>query len=131
MPESQQNNNFDATISRSQSVKRIKKNNKGETAIHLCVMNNDLIGLKDLLEKSNTNWEETEWEFPKGRRNHKESDLDFNIRNNLISPLSPSLTTMMASVRTDSTPPPLTLPPPPPPPPPPPSHLPPPPGPPG
>jgi type IV secretory pathway VirB10-like protein len=55
-----QNNNFDATTTNSitarssQSVKRIKKNNKGETAIHLCVMNNDLISLKDLLENDST-----------------------------------------------------------------------------
>ena len=55
-----QNNNFDATTTNSitarssQSVKRIKKNNKGETAIHLCVMNNDLISLKDLFENDST-----------------------------------------------------------------------------
>ncbi len=54
-----QNNSATTTINSitarsSQSVKRIKKNNKGETAIHLCVMNNDLISLKDLLENDST-----------------------------------------------------------------------------
>ena len=29
---------------------------------------------------SKTNWNETEWEFPKGRRNQKEKDLDCALR---------------------------------------------------
>ena len=29
---------------------------------------------------SNTEWNETEWEFPKGRRNQKEKDLDCALR---------------------------------------------------
>lgn len=36
--------------------------------------------LKDMTELSNTNWEETEWEFPKGRRNQRERDLDCAMR---------------------------------------------------
>jgi 8-oxo-dGTP pyrophosphatase MutT (NUDIX family) len=43
-------------------------------------INNEIITLKDLVDKSNTNWVETEWEFPKGRRNHKEKDLDCALR---------------------------------------------------
>lgn len=51
-------------IPRSQSVKRVKKNNKGETQIHLAVMNDDLDGLKKLLSdvtidinvKDNAGW---------------------------------------------------------------------------
>jgi hypothetical protein len=43
-------------------------------------INSELITLKDLVNRSNTNWDETEWEFPKGRRNHKEKDLDCALR---------------------------------------------------
>ena len=37
-------------------------------------------GLNDLINESNTNWIETEWEFPKGRRNYKEKDLECALR---------------------------------------------------
>ena len=36
--------------------------------------------LQKLVNDSNTNWEETEWEFPKGRRNLNESDIDCALR---------------------------------------------------
>jgi 8-oxo-dGTP pyrophosphatase MutT (NUDIX family) len=36
--------------------------------------------LHKLLNDSNTNWVETEWEFPKGRRNLNESDIDCALR---------------------------------------------------
>jgi 8-oxo-dGTP pyrophosphatase MutT (NUDIX family) len=38
------------------------------------------ITLNDIIEKSNTKWKETEWEFPKGRRNYQEKDLDCAFR---------------------------------------------------
>lgn len=38
------------------------------------------ITLKDLVEASTTNWSETEWEFPKGRRNNQEKDLECALR---------------------------------------------------
>jgi 8-oxo-dGTP pyrophosphatase MutT (NUDIX family) len=38
------------------------------------------ITLKDLVEMSKTRWIETEWEFPKGRRNQKEKDLECALR---------------------------------------------------
>ena len=38
------------------------------------------ITIKDIVEKSNTKWKETEWEFPKGRRNYQEKDLDCALR---------------------------------------------------
>ena len=44
------------------------------------IVNNELITLKDLIDKSTTRWEETEWEFPKGRRNFKEKDLECALR---------------------------------------------------
>jgi len=43
-------------------------------------INDEIVNLKGIIEKSNTKWEETEWEFPKGRRNHKETDLDCALR---------------------------------------------------
>ena len=43
-------------------------------------INDELITLKDIVDKSETNWVETEWEFPKGRRNHKEKDLECALR---------------------------------------------------
>ena len=43
-------------------------------------INNEIIQLKDIIETSNTKWTETEWEFPKGRRNPKEKDLECALR---------------------------------------------------
>jgi 8-oxo-dGTP pyrophosphatase MutT (NUDIX family) len=43
-------------------------------------INNINVTLKDLVDKSPTKWNETEWEFPKGRRNFKEKDLDCALR---------------------------------------------------
>ena len=40
----------------------------------------DTITLNDIISKSNTNWCETEWEFPKGRKNYKEKDIDCALR---------------------------------------------------
>jgi len=38
------------------------------------------INLSTIIKQSATNWKETEWEFPKGRRNNKEKDLDCALR---------------------------------------------------
>jgi len=38
------------------------------------------LSLKELLEKSKTNWTEPEWGFPKGRRNNLENDINCAIR---------------------------------------------------
>jgi 8-oxo-dGTP pyrophosphatase MutT (NUDIX family) len=43
-------------------------------------VDNVFITLKDIVETSNTEWKETEWEFPKGRRNNKEKDLECALR---------------------------------------------------
>ena len=43
-------------------------------------INNVNYTLRDLVEKSDTSWTETEWEFPKGRRNPQERDLDCGLR---------------------------------------------------
>jgi 8-oxo-dGTP pyrophosphatase MutT (NUDIX family) len=43
-------------------------------------INDNTITLKEIVENSSTNWTETEWEFPKGRRNGKEKDIDCAMR---------------------------------------------------
>jgi len=43
-------------------------------------VDDEAITLKDIVNKSITNWLETEWEFPKGRRNYKEKDLECALR---------------------------------------------------
>jgi 8-oxo-dGTP pyrophosphatase MutT (NUDIX family) len=44
------------------------------------LLNNETITLENIIEKSDTKWDETEWEFPKGRRNYKEKDLECALR---------------------------------------------------
>jgi 8-oxo-dGTP pyrophosphatase MutT (NUDIX family) len=53
---------------------------KFETISSGVVINNNLINLQDLIKNSNSTWNETEWEFPKGRRNYQEKDLDCALR---------------------------------------------------
>ena len=43
-------------------------------------VSSEIISLNKLIEQSTTNWVETEWEFPKGRRNYQEKDIDCAIR---------------------------------------------------
>jgi 8-oxo-dGTP pyrophosphatase MutT (NUDIX family) len=43
-------------------------------------VNGEFINLEQIIKNSDTNWIETEWEFPKGRRNYKEKDLDCALR---------------------------------------------------
>lgn len=43
-------------------------------------IDNVVYTLKDIVKMSTTNWYETEWEFPKGRRNQREKDLDCALR---------------------------------------------------
>jgi 8-oxo-dGTP pyrophosphatase MutT (NUDIX family) len=38
------------------------------------------ITLNEIMENSHTQWMETEWEFPKGRRNFQEKDIDCALR---------------------------------------------------
>jgi 8-oxo-dGTP pyrophosphatase MutT (NUDIX family) len=44
------------------------------------VINNERICLEDLVNKSITTWNDQEWEFPKGRRNYKENDMECALR---------------------------------------------------
>jgi 8-oxo-dGTP pyrophosphatase MutT (NUDIX family) len=43
-------------------------------------INDEIVTLKSIVENSKTQWNETEWEFPKGRRNNKEKDLECALR---------------------------------------------------
>ena len=43
-------------------------------------VDNKFITLNDIIDASETKWEETEWEFPKGRRNFQEKDLECAFR---------------------------------------------------
>lgn len=43
-------------------------------------INGDIFTLKQLINDSTTNWKETEWEFPKGRRNFQEKDFECAVR---------------------------------------------------
>jgi 8-oxo-dGTP pyrophosphatase MutT (NUDIX family) len=40
----------------------------------------EIVTLNNLIDTSTTSWMETEWEFPKGRRNFQEKDLDCALR---------------------------------------------------
>ena len=44
------------------------------------VVNGETITLTDIVNRSTTTWKEQEWEFPKGRRNFKENDMDCAFR---------------------------------------------------
>lgn len=43
-------------------------------------INDETYTLHDLLKNSDTSWKETEWEFPKGRRNSQERDIECALR---------------------------------------------------
>jgi 8-oxo-dGTP pyrophosphatase MutT (NUDIX family) len=43
-------------------------------------INEDGITLYELIRRSTTNWLETEWEFPKGRRERKEKEIQCALR---------------------------------------------------
>ena len=43
-------------------------------------VNDEKITLENIVKNSTTSWEETEWEFPKGRRDYDEKDLDCALR---------------------------------------------------
>ena len=43
-------------------------------------VNGTIYTLQSIIQTSSTTWDETEWEFPKGRRNPKERDLECSLR---------------------------------------------------
>jgi 8-oxo-dGTP pyrophosphatase MutT (NUDIX family) len=62
---------------RSEEASSVKKFDLIKSGI---IIDNVKTTLSDIIEKSNTKWKETEWEFPKGRRNYQEKDLDCAFR---------------------------------------------------
>ena len=46
----------------------------------ILINDTEILSLNDIIQKSATQWLETEWEFPKGRRNYKEKDLECALR---------------------------------------------------
>ena len=44
------------------------------------IMDNKYYNLRTLINESNTNWDEPEWGFPKGRRNYMETDIKCALR---------------------------------------------------
>jgi 8-oxo-dGTP pyrophosphatase MutT (NUDIX family) len=44
------------------------------------MVNDTSVTLNDIVSRSSTNWKEQEWEFPKGRRNYKENDMECAFR---------------------------------------------------
>jgi 8-oxo-dGTP pyrophosphatase MutT (NUDIX family) len=53
---------------------------KFETLKNGILVGDKKITLDEIVENSHTRWLETEWEFPKGRRNVQEKDLDCALR---------------------------------------------------
>ena len=68
------NNNIKYKIEENTSIKKFEELKKG------VYFNSEWVTLKMLINSSSTQWEETEWEFPKGRRNYQEKDIDCAIR---------------------------------------------------
>ena len=67
---------------RTQYKNEEQNSNKKYNLIKNGILINDteILLLNNIVEKSNTNWVETEWEFPKGRKNYKEKDLECALR---------------------------------------------------
>lgn len=60
-------------------VNQFKKSDDGKDDERL-IVEDQFISLDTLINNSTTEWKETEWEFPKGRRNYQEKDLDCAVR---------------------------------------------------
>jgi len=58
----------------------ISSSKKFETLTNGILVNDKVVTLKDLVDRSTTSWQEQEWEFPKGRRNYKENDMECAFR---------------------------------------------------
>jgi len=53
---------------------------KFDTIKNGLLLNNNNVSLDYFVKNSSTNWCETEWEFPKGRKNYQDKDLDCAVR---------------------------------------------------
>jgi 8-oxo-dGTP pyrophosphatase MutT (NUDIX family) len=62
---------------RGEEVSSSKKFESIKTGVQV---NNSVVNLSNIIRNSDTSWTETEWEFPKGRRNMQEKDIDCALR---------------------------------------------------
>jgi len=87
------NNNFDTLLKTMWGIQEIgyQIQNKGEEYVSQkkfeslkngvpIGQNGQIVTIDSLIDNSTTKWLETEWEFPKGRRNFQEKDLDCALR---------------------------------------------------
>jgi 8-oxo-dGTP pyrophosphatase MutT (NUDIX family) len=68
------------SVSSTYKSEAFKSKKKFESLLNGINHNGTIITLKDLIDKSTTQWIDTEWEFPKGRKNYQEKDLDCAMR---------------------------------------------------
>ena len=61
-------------------IENNKSKKKFDTLVNGVQYNDKIITLQDMINESKTKWKETEWEFPKGRKNFQEKDLDCALR---------------------------------------------------
>jgi len=70
---------FGSSSSQYRNEGRISKD-KFEKLNSGIIINKNIVTLESLIKESKTRWVETEWGFPKGRRNYNEKDLTCAIR---------------------------------------------------
>jgi len=68
------NNNIKYKIEENTSIKKFEELKKG------VYFNSQLITLNILINNSSTKWKETEWEFPKGKKNYQEHEINCALR---------------------------------------------------
>ena len=71
---------WDNITSSQYKSEEIASHKKFESIKNGILINDKMVTLKDIIKNSETAWAETEWEFPKGRRNYQEKDLDCALR---------------------------------------------------
>jgi len=70
----------DSNIGSQYKVEELASQKKFEALKTGTAINNEIITVDTLIKNANTEWKETEWEFPKGRRNYQEKDIDCALR---------------------------------------------------
>jgi 8-oxo-dGTP pyrophosphatase MutT (NUDIX family) len=70
----------ETNISNQYKSEEISSQKKFELLRTGIMIDGEIITLEKLVNESNTIWSEAEWEFPKGRRNFLEKDLDCALR---------------------------------------------------
>ena len=68
------NNNIKYKIEENSSLKKFEELKKG------ILFHDKIINLEILISQSKTNWVETEWEFPKGKKNYHEQEINCALR---------------------------------------------------